>query len=161
MQLCIRCMLCQVCFHQILHQISGLWPLLYDNCLHSALLLVFYFTSVLLLSYHTMSNSLLEITCYIYLLLYACAHDTIFNACLRFGFINTRVLIFVRHLALASPLAGKFRLPGFSYPGLGAWSLWILPVVDLRSTAVAWISNRSSEALSFQAPLPISWVFLL
>jgi len=34
------------------------------------------------------------------LLLYAYAHDTVFNACLWFEFIDTRVLIFVRHLAL-------------------------------------------------------------
>jgi len=47
---------------------------------------------------------------YIYLLLLACAHDTIFNACLWFGFIDTHVLINARHLAFASPLFGEFYL---------------------------------------------------
>jgi len=48
---------------------------------------------------------------YIYLLLHACAHAMIFNACLWFGFIDTRVLIYARHLAFASQLAGEFWLP--------------------------------------------------
>ena len=58
-QLWIRCMLCRVCFHRGLHQISSLWPLLYYNCLHPTLLLVFYSTSLLLLSYYTMNISCL------------------------------------------------------------------------------------------------------
>jgi len=45
---------------------------------------------------------------YIYLLLNARAHDTVFNACLWFRFIDTRVPIYARHLALASPLAREF-----------------------------------------------------
>ena len=47
---------------------------------------------------------------YIYLLLHAYAHDTIFNAYLWFRFIYTRVLIYARHLAFASPLFGEFYL---------------------------------------------------
>ena len=47
----------------------------------------------------------------IYLLLYACAHDTIFNACLWFRFIDTRVLIPARHLTFTTPLVGEFWLP--------------------------------------------------
>jgi len=47
---------------------------------------------------------------YIYLFLHACAHDTVYNACLWFGFIDTRVLIFARHLAFTLPLAGEFCL---------------------------------------------------
>ena len=47
---------------------------------------------------------------YIYLLLHACAHNTIFNSCSWFGFIDTCVLIYARHLAFASPLAGEFCL---------------------------------------------------
>jgi len=105
-QLCIRCMLCWVCFHQILHRIFSLWPLLYYSCLHPPLLLVFYSTSLLLLSYHTMSIPCLIHLLYIYLLLYAYAHDTVFNACLWFGFIDARALDLARHLALVSPLAG-------------------------------------------------------
>jgi len=48
---------------------------------------------------------------YIYLLLYACAHDMVFNTCLGFEFINTHVLISARHLAFVSPLVGEFWLP--------------------------------------------------
>jgi len=54
-QLWIHCMLCRVCFHRILHQISSLWPLLYYSCLHLAFPLVFYPTSLLPLSYYTIS----------------------------------------------------------------------------------------------------------
>jgi len=46
-----------------------------------------------------------------YVLLFACAYSTIFNACLSFKFIDTRVLIFARHLEFASPLMGEFWLP--------------------------------------------------
>ena len=62
---------------------------------------------------------------YIYLLFYACAHDTIFKACLWFGFIDTCVFIYARHLALTLSLAGEFWLP---------WILmsrfWRLELVD-------------------------------
>jgi len=54
-QLIIGCMLCRVYFHRVLHRVSGLWPLLYYSCLYPALPLVFYSTSLLLLSYYTMS----------------------------------------------------------------------------------------------------------
>jgi len=91
-QLCIRCMLCQVCFHQVLHQIFGLWSLLYYSCLHPALPLMFYSTSLLLLSYYTCVFPAWYHLLYIYMLPYACAHDSIFNACLWFRFIDTRVL---------------------------------------------------------------------
>jgi len=37
---------------------------------------------------------------YIYPLLCACVHDTVFNACSWFRFIDTRVFIYARHLAL-------------------------------------------------------------
>ena len=56
---------------------------------------------------------------------------------------------------------GSSDSPGSSYPGLGAWSLWILPVADQRGAAITWITSRPSWALSFQAPLRISRVFLL
>ena len=39
-----------------------------------------------------------------------------------------------------------------SCPRLRACSVWILPVIDLRSAAVAWISDRPSRAPFFQAP---------
>jgi len=124
---------CRVCFHRVLHRIFSLWPLLYSNCLHFALPLVFYSTSLLSYLiipwvfpawYHLL---------YIYLLLLACAHDTVFNACLWFRFIDTRVLIYARHLAFASPLAGEFWL---------AWILmsrsWSLERVDSPSCWSEW-----------------------
>jgi len=58
-QLCVRCMIYQECFHRLLHRISSLWSLLYYTCSYPVLPLVFYFTSLLLLSYHTMSSSCL------------------------------------------------------------------------------------------------------
>jgi len=42
--------------------------------------------------------------------------------------------------------------PGFSCPGYGARSVWILPVTAQSGAAVAWISSRPSRATSFQAP---------
>jgi len=110
-QLCIRCTLCRVCFHQVLHWISGLWPLLYYSFLHPTLPLVFYSTSLLPLSYYTMSILCL-ISLVISLLAPVCLcsqHD--FQCMLSFGFIDTRVLDLARHLALASPHAGEFWLP--------------------------------------------------
>jgi len=51
-QLCIRCIFCRVCFHQVLLRISG-FMILYYSCLHPALSVVFYSISFLLLSYYT------------------------------------------------------------------------------------------------------------
>ena len=62
-----------VCFHWVLHRIFGLWPLLYYSCLHPILPLVFYSTSLLLLSYHTM-NILYLISLVISLLAPACLY---------------------------------------------------------------------------------------
>jgi len=107
-------MLCRVCFHRILHRISSIWSLLYYTCSHPALSLLFYATSLLLLSYYTMSISCL-ISLAIYLPASVCLcsrHD--FQGCLWFRFIDTRVCIYARHLALASPLAREF------------WLFWIL-----------------------------------
>jgi len=42
--------------------------------------------------------------------------------------------------------------PGFSCPGFGAWSVWILPVADQSGAAVAWISSVPSRVTSFRAP---------
>ena len=57
--------------------------------------------------------------------------------------VYTLVLVLTRHLAFTSPLAWGVSSdsPGFSCPGLGAWSVWILPVADQSSAAVAWISS--------------------
>ena len=87
---------------------------------------------------------------YIYLLLYA-SHDTVFNVCLWFGFIDIRVLIFARHLTLASPLAGEFWLP------------WILrsrsqrlELVDSPSCWSEWSNRSVDHRQTVQSPfLPV------
>ena len=73
----------------------------------------------------------------IYLLLYAWAYGMIFNACLWFEFIDTRVFIYARHLILASPLAGEFWLP------------WILmsrsQSLELGDSPVCWPERCNSN----------------
>ena len=56
-----------------------LWSLLYYTCSHPAFSLLFYSTCLLLLSYCTMCSPAQYHLVYIYLLLYAYAHDTVFN----------------------------------------------------------------------------------
>jgi len=79
----------------------------------------------------------------IYLLLCVCAYDAVFNACLWFGFIDTRVLIYARHLAFAIPLVGEFWLPWILMSrsrslelvdSLGCWLEWHSENVDHRQT---------------------------
>jgi len=154
-----------------------LWPLLssdftsdfrfyefyYISYSYSVLLPVFHSISLLLLSYHTMSTSCL-ISLVIYLSAYTCL-------CSRHGFQSMLMIRFyrytwaylARHLAFASPLAWGVLSdsPGSLCPGHGAWSVWILPVADQSGAAEAWIPSRPSRALSFQAPLCVSRVFLL
>jgi len=69
-QLCIHCMLCRVCCHRVYFRFPVLWLLCY-SCLHPALPLVFYSTSLLLLSYYSMSIPYL-ISLAIYLLALVC-----------------------------------------------------------------------------------------
>ena len=74
----------------------------------------------------------------------------------------TFVLILARHLAFTSPLAWGVLSdsPGFSCPGHGAWSVWILPVADQSGAAEAWISSKPFRATSFQAPcVPLEFSF--
>ena len=76
-----RCVICQVCFYWVLPRISGFMittMLATHTLLHQS--------PVLILSYH--EYFLFDI----YLLIHASAHDTVFNAWLWFGFIDTRVL---------------------------------------------------------------------
>jgi len=98
---------------------------------------------------------------YIYVLLYACVHDTIFNTCLWFGFIDTRVFIFAHHLVLASPLAREFWLP---------WILmsrsWSLEPVNSPSCWPERCSGsvdpqQTVQSPIFLGPLHVSRVFLL
>ena len=40
--------------------------------------------------------------------------------------------------------------PGSSCPGLGSWSVWILPVADQSDAALAWVSSRRPEPHPFR-----------
>ena len=90
----------------------------------------------------------------IYLLLHAHAHNTVFNAWLWFGFIDTLVLISARHLAFASPLAGEF------------WLLWILMSrsrsLDWRGSSCWGLSSllRSGQTSCSSSPIlaPPGWL---
>ena len=89
---------------------------------------------------------------YNYLLLYACALDTVFNACLLFSFIDTRVLIYARHLTFTLHSPGSPDSSGSSCPGLGAWSLWILPDADQSGAAEECISVDHPESYPSRPP---------
>jgi len=105
-QLWIRCMLCHVCLYRVLLWIFEFMIIilyLLISCLSTCILL--HLSPALILSYY--KYSLIDINCCI-LAPHAYAHNTIFNACLWFRFIDTCVLISARHLAFASPLAGEF-----------------------------------------------------
>ena len=90
------------------------------------------------------------------------AYNTIFKACFWFEFIDTRLLIPACHLEFITTLIGRVSdSPGFACLDPGAWSLWILPVADQRCAKEAWIIDRPSRALSFQAPCSSLEFFLL
>jgi len=123
-----------------------------------------YIITAYILPYHlysipTISCSCLIIPCvfptcyhllFLYLLLYACTHDTIFNAYILNLDLSIHVCLSLhaiwhsRHHSL-----GSSDSPGSSCPGFRVWSLCILPVADQSSAAVAWIISRLSEVLSF------------
>ena len=102
-----------VCFAEfasIGFEFSILW-LLYYTCSCPAFPLIFYSTSLLLLPYHTMSSSCL-ISLAIHLLSHVCLcsrHD--FQCMFIIRIYRYKSVIYARHLALASPLAGEFWLP--------------------------------------------------
>ena len=105
----------------------------------------------LILSYY--EYSLLDITCYVstgfcmlMLTTRFSMHD--YDSVLSIHLCLSQHAIWLSHHH--SP--GSSDSPGFSCLGFGAWSLWILPVADLWSTAVAWIIGRLSRSPSFQAP---------
>jgi len=121
------------------------------SCSYPALSLVFYSTSLLLLSYHNMSNPCL-ISLAIYLLASICLysqHDfLVYDSDLSIHMcLPMHATWHSHHHSL-----GSSDSSGSSYPGLRACSVWILPVADLRRVAVAWISRRPSRAPFFQAP---------
>ena len=120
----------------------------------SCFLLVFYLACLLLLSNHTMSLPYL-ISYVVYLLAPVCL-------CLRHGShvygpdLSIHMCLSILAIWLShhhSP--GSSDSSGSSCPGFGAWSMWILPVADQSGAAVAWISSKPSEALSFQAPCSV------
>jgi len=121
----------------------------------------YYYISCLL--YH--SNSILPVSCsyliipcvfpawyhllYIYLLLHACTHNTIFYACLWFEFIDTRV-----HLSTPFGISVTTRWGVLTPldPRVLLLELGALPVADQRGTTVAWIIGRPSRAHSSRPP---------
>ena len=111
---------------------SVLWSFLYYSCLHPTLPLVFYSTSLLLLSYHTISILyLISLTIYIYFLLYACAHDTIFLMHVYDSDLSTHLCLSMHatwhthhHLPESTDSSGSSCL------GLRAWTKRDLPAED-------------------------------
>jgi len=67
------------------------------------------------------------------------------------GFINTRVIIYARHLVFTAPLVGEFWLPWTCM--FKSWSLDRGGLLGDQSCAAvtSWISSWLSGALSFQA----------
>ena len=112
-----------------------------------------YFSSLyLLISYYTMCISagchLLYLSCSCILVL-----TTRFSMCVYDSDLSIHVCLSLYAISHSHHhLLGSSDSPGSSCPGPGAWGVWILPVADRRSAAVAWISSRPSEALSFLAP---------
>ena len=152
-------MLCHVCLYQILLRIFDFMIIILYLFI-SCFLFVFYSTCLWRYSDHTMSLPCL-ISFAVYLLAPACL-------CLRHGFhvydpdLSIHMCLSILVIWLShhhSP--GSSDSSGSSCPGLGAWSVWILPVADQSGTAEAWIPSRPSRAPSFQAPLLGSRVFLL
>ena len=125
-----------------------LW-LLYHSCLHLSSPLVFYSTSLLLLSYYAMC-----IPCLISLAISTCSCMPVLTTQFSMHIYGSDLSI---HVCLSMHAIwhshhhslGTSDSPGSSCLGLRVWSLWILPVADQRRTAKVWIIDRPSEALSF------------
>ena len=66
---------------------------------------------------------------------------TLLSSVLDITVIYTLVLILARHLAFAYHSPGEFHLTPLDphVQVLEHWSVWILPVADQSSAAVAWI----------------------
>ena len=140
----------------------------YICCSYPALPLVSYSTSLLILSYHTASTSCLislimsTFSCMLLLTTRFSMYDYDSVLSIHICLSQHAIWLLYHH----SP--GSFIwLPwilmsrSWSLEHVGAWSVWILPVADQSGAAEAWIPSRPSEALSFQAPLCASRVFLL
>ena len=149
---------CHVYLYRILLRISSFMIIILYLFI-SCFLLVFYPACLLLLSNHTMSLPYL-MSFAVYLLAPACL-------CLRHSFhvydpdLSIHMCLSILAIWLShhhSP--GSSDSSGSSCSGLGAWSMWILPVADLKSSAVAWIPSRPSRALSFRPLVPVSYTHL-
>ena len=143
-------MLCLVCFHQILDQISSLWSLLYYSCSHPVLLLVFYSTSLLLLSYHTMSIPCL-ISVAIYLpALYACVHDTVFQ-CMFMIRIYRYTCVYIC-TPLGIQITTRWRVLTFLDPHVQVSELALTWILLLRIKLTLRSGQASYSSSPFLAP---------
>jgi len=162
-----RCVIATNAFHRILLRISGFMiiiilvthTLFYYPCsIPSVFCSYLIIPWVLPAWYHLL---------YIYLPIHAYAHDTVFNAYLRLGFIDTHVLSYARHLAFASPLAWGVLTPLDPH-------VQVLELGECRSLervdSPSWWSEWRSGSLDLQqtiwssilpGPLCASRVFLL
>ena len=114
-------------------RILSLWPLLYFSYLHPALPLVFYYTSLLLLSYYIMSILyLILLTIYLPAFVYLCSRHSF--QCMFMIRIYRYTCVYLCTL-FASPLAGEFWLP------------WILmsrsQSLELVDSSRCWSEMRS------------------
>jgi len=141
----------------LMKQWTGFVPLVLPCLLSSCFTLDFWFyyyyyiISMYILSYHLycippVSCSYHIIPCMfpawyqllsLYLLQYACAHDTVFNTCLWFRFIDTRVLVPAHYLAFTTPLIVEF------------WLFWILMSrsrrLELLNSPGCWSEMRNES----------------
>ena len=88
----------------------------------------------------------------LYLLLYVCAPNMIFNTCSFDSNLSIYVCLSLPPFGILHTTGwGVSDSPGSLCPDPRAWSLWILSVADQRWVAKAWIIGRSSEALFIPA----------
>ena len=141
-----------VCFHWVLHWIFSLWP--------------YYIIAVYILFYHLCSIPpvsysyliipcipLLNITCFVSTCSCMLVPTTQFSMHVYDSDLSIQVCLSLHATWHSSyHLLGNSDSPGSSCPGIGAWSLWILPVGNQSSAVVVWIIDKPSEALSFRTP---------
>ena len=82
------------------------------------------------------------------------AHDTVFNACYLFRFIDTRMLVHACHLAFITSLVGEFLTPLNLH----------VHISELRAYGFSWLLIRDAQrmhGLSADHPKPFSFQALL
>ena len=143
---------CHVFLYRILLQISSFMIIiLYLLMSYLSTCVLFHKSPALISSYH--ESSLFDIICCIST--YSCMLMPTTQFSMHVYDTNLSIHVCLSMLAIwlshhHSP--GSSDSSGSSSPGFEAWSVWILPVADQSGAAVAWISSRSSRALSFQTP---------